>query len=600
MIRKVAIALVSLVFLAGMAYAADRLLSRPDRIRLAKDKVRLSGVREAILRFKLDNRRFPIRLEELAPTYIAEDLLVFHPDRHGVAPLLWEPRNGVLSWSVPFKIQGLMTRRERFSLEVPDLPVMRDSLEGECVFRQDTQQIQVTDKDVVIEPELFQFMTYGWEIGEAEEASGNCYLHIKEGTGDLDYDYSGFDPSVRSGNFYNIGGDRRKIEARCYFMVPETGWYRVYARVMAHREHCSNIVWMRVNDAELRKVGRSYVEPFIWRWYKVGIIKLQEGPNSFTFMTFHDDVKIDQIVLFRRRPKTQPIGDLTFGGGYAQPPVLPDTIPAVNLSLRRETTSVFPGSNPEAFIYLHKNVPDEVEGILSVGLGLSRSEIKTYDVRLSSDSVLTRFPCEITFPAVLDKKEYLLTCQFLMDSGVVSEQKLTFFQGYDWSILGPLPFMKVCETAAPERDARLRGDYIFKGKKSNWQKYDSKYTDHYCVMDFGRMFSGRTYNAISNVSLYGYTEVEASEAGEYMLKAMGDDHLIVWVNGVEVVKITDYGPAIRTAREPRIRLNKGRNRILFRLNQRVGQWQAGIRIRTPEDGIADVKGIPFSAQDVGW
>ena len=60
------------------------------------------------------------------------------------------------------------------------------------------------------------------------------------------------------------------------------------------------------------------------------------------------------------------------------------------------------------------------------------------------------------------------------------------------------------------------------------------------------------------------------------------------------------GPPIRTARETEIDLKTGRNRILFRLNQKEGQWQAGIRIRTIDDQIANVNGVPFDEQTIDF
>ena len=98
----------------------------------------------------------------------------------------------------------------------------------------------------------------------------------------------------------------------------------------------------------------------------------------------------------------------------------------------------------------------------------------------------------------------------------------------------------------------------------------------------------------------GVVFAEADEDGEYLLKVQGDDNIVVWVNGARVIRITEKGPSIRTAREVKISLKKGRNRILFRLNQRQNQWQASIRIRTKDDKVANIKGIPFSEQETDF
>ena len=133
-----------------------------------------------------------------------------------------------------------------------------------------------------------------------------------------------------------------------------------------------------------------------------------------------------------------------------------------------------------------------------------------------------------------------------------------------------------------------------------WHKYSHKFTNQFCMLDFGQMFSGKSLNAMGQVALYAYTEVEADKAGKYLLKVQGDDNIVVWINGARVIRITDKGPPIRTAREVAISLVEGRNRILFRLNQKKGQWLAGIRIRAAGDKVTDARGISFDEQSVDF
>ena len=117
-------------------------------------------------------------------------------------------------------------------------------------------------------------------------------------------------------------------------------------------------------------------------------------------------------------------------------------------------------------------------------------------------------------------------------------------------------------------------------------------------MDLGRVYSGRTYSAMPNVTAYAYTEVMAATEGEYLLKGMGDDQLVVWINAERVFEITESGTIIRKALDRPVTLRQGLNRILYRINQKNGQWQAAIRIRTLEDQPADVIGVPFDRQTV--
>ena len=68
-------------------------------------------------------------------------------------------------------------------------------------------RVALSRDDIVLEPELFHGQTYGWQVGESRGASGGCYLHIKEGVGDYESeDLLRDDPSIRSGDFYNVTG----------------------------------------------------------------------------------------------------------------------------------------------------------------------------------------------------------------------------------------------------------------------------------------------------------------------------------------------------------------------------------------------------------
>jgi hypothetical protein len=199
----------------------DRYLSRPDRIRLAEEEEKLTGVRNAILAYRLATTTFPENLSELVPDYVSQDMTTFQADARTDAPaqILWHPETGVLSWGDPFIVRGLIARARTLEVEIPALPVVRDALSGQNVFRQTPEQTTLGENDIVVEAELFQFLTYGWEIAEDEDASGHCYIHMKEGAGDISHGKvvdgwyetdTEFDPELRSGDFYNIGADRRR------------------------------------------------------------------------------------------------------------------------------------------------------------------------------------------------------------------------------------------------------------------------------------------------------------------------------------------------------------------------------------------------------
>ncbi len=585
-------------------WVLDKQISRPGRIRRDKERVRLSDVRTAIARYAIDNSRFPTDLQELVPNYMSEGMTTFACTRNDRAPIAWDPETGTLEWSTPLKIRSLLPREEMHSLHVKKLPVKIDRITGERVFRQDPKAVKVGKEDIVLEPEMFHAMTYGWQVGEEEGASGHAYLHIPEGIGALDYDKHIFDPARRAGDFYNVGGDRRPAAATLYFMAPRAGRYYGYVRLKAQREHCSNIVKMLVNEEtrDYRLLGHTYRQPFIWHWFEFrgGPVTLKNGLNSFTFLTYHDDVKIDQILLTRKyRYDIKESTKKIFVGGHAEVSEIPEDVPPLCMSLQVETLKIGDKKDPEVSIHLHKNAPTAIDALLLTTLDLPNGKKLTSrrSITVREEDRLVRFPCETKLPRPLDRREYLLSCRLMLDGKEIALRTTVLMYDYDWSILGPLPYMSVFDKGPVEKDKTPAKSYSFAKKDHKWQKYDRKHTDHFCVMDFGKMFSGNVYNAKANTMLYAYTEVHAAQGGKYMMKIQADDNIVVWVNGKEVGRIIEYGPAIRTAKEVPVTLQAGKNKILYRLNQRTHQWQAGIRIRTIEDQIADVVGVPFDEQD---
>ena len=473
---------------------------------------------------------------------------------------------------------------------------------GEDVFKAIPKEVPLPKHDIVIEAENFQFMTYGWEIGESNNASGGAYIHMKEGVGDFESeDLIAADPSSRAGDFYNVTGDRRRIEARCYFNAPRSGMYHVAVRTMGHGP-CSMVTSFSFNQGQKLKAGLKRKSPFVWRWHYLGRVHLREGVNYASCMAYQDDVKVDQIVVSESSLKMlmSPFFSGTYRGTHPAP-VRPSVIDELSMSLTTDGLAIKQGKVPSVSIYIHKNVPGEIDARLVLSVEdprLIRQE--AYAVKIGESSALARFPWKLELPRPLEKKEYLLRCSLFVGSKLVAERKVVLSRGYDWAILGPLPYVGLYGKGKVVAGRAVSAEYHIGGKLFRWQQYSEEYTDHFGLMDFKKMFAKKHAVPAGGASLYAYTEVDAPESGTYLLKAQGDDDLIMWVGGERVVTITALGPAIRTARETKIKLSKGRNRMLLRLNHRQAKWQAGIRIRAAEDGVADVKGIPFADQDLDF
>ena len=573
----------------------DFVMSRGNRIHIELEKERILKLRDCIILFTKDRKKFPKKLSELIPGYCSKKELSYQCSPHSEKRIQykWNPETGELCCSDPFAITGLYPRTKQLvSIKIQKLQVKVNPLNGDNIFSQPPNEIQVGQESVVAEMENMQFMTYGWQVDESDEASGGAYLHIKEGTGDFESeDKIKTDPrNMRSGDFYNITTDQRRIKAGLFFQAPKAGTYYVYARTMAQRSHCSNITYIKINKLQRKRVGNNGSQPFTWRWHLVGIFKLNRGVNQLCFMTHQDGVRIDQV-LFSPKKRTGLKHNSTFTGGFRNDFSQSKKLPPLNFSFKVNTLNITEEEDPLVFIYVHKNISDPIEARLDIQLDLPGGRIRLDAHKISLKKELTRFPCRIDLPRPLERKEYLLKATLFIDKKAIEERTLVLSHGYDWKILGPLPYMKTFAQGPIEKDETLKSEYIFHEKTFYWQQYDEKKTEQFCMMDFGLMFSERTYFAMNDVCLYAYTEVNAGKKGHYMMKIQADDNIVVWVNGKKTAWITEKGPPIRTAKEVKIILNKGKNRLLFRLNQKESQWQASIRIRTADDKVADVKGI---------
>ncbi|MDA0323055.1 MAG: hypothetical protein O2923_10125 [Verrucomicrobia bacterium] len=600
MIKRVAIVFILLAGLAASGWVADRWLARSDRIRLDAERRHVWEVRDAILRFRLDQARFPQELIELVDGYLPASLIRCGPanDRAPQAPLLWDPTTGVLSWPGPFPIRGLIRHDQPLLLEVPAPPIRRDALTGEAIYSEAGDAIRPGPQEIVLEAEHFQFLSYGWEIRQAADAGGGAYIHLKEGRGDVDYSAKEVHPDRRAGDVYNVTGDNRPIEARCWFIVPETGTYYVWVRTMAHRSQCSNMINMNFNGRAQTVVGHNGSTPYVWLWHRTPPVHLMHGPNYAGFRVYQDDVKVDQVLLTPTNSAPPP-GSRTYIGLDPPTSITGTESPPAVLSLTCDALAIGATNDPSVEIYVLNNRLDLERSSLELTLDLPGGRTRRRLLPLlAADHRLLRFPYDLQLPRPLDKREYLLRCRLLHENKLVQERTLVLYRGYDWRILGPLPYMQVSETAAPESVEIPQNPCEIRSMVTAWSRYDEANTDPFALMDFGKMFSGRTYNAMPEASAYAYTEVSAAAAGTYLLKGMGDDNLIVWINGDKVMTITEEGTAIRTALDKPVMLRKGLNRILYRINQWQGQWQAGLRIRTLDDRPADVRGIAYTNQSV--
>ena len=578
------------------AWALDYRIKRPYRIRALQETDRLLMLRDAILDFHLDHRRPPDSLQELVPAYASAGLILYHDPASGRArPVRLDVKRATLEWETPLRFTGLWPAERPISVEAPRLPVVRDSITGEAVFLVTQQVVHLPEDAVVLEAEHAQFLTYGWQTEEASTASGQACLHLPEGAGDEMYGGGPvFDPEVRSGDFYNVTRDNRPMEARCLFRAARPGRHQLWVRTMAHRSHCSNIIGVRVNGGDTLRVGHNGTKPYVWLWHHPLDIDLREGVNTIGFLAYQDGVKVDQVV-FTPSPLPGSAGMGTMFSSSTNPQPIKE-LPALTMTLSTPSLVVTGAAAPRAAVYFRKNREGPMQRTLKVAWDQPRGRRRerTYDLRVEAERVLTRVRLTLDMQMPLQRREYLVRCSLFNGDRLEEERTLVFQRSYDWWILGPLPYIPPDRPEHPEPDLDL--PYRFAGESYSWSRYSHANTDCFGIMDFGRVYSGRTYDAVQQRTVYAYTQVTVAVAGTYRMKTQSDDDLVVWINGERVITEahTKY-TAIRSAAEHLVPLRGGANHVLFRLNQRSGQWQGAVRFRTKDDQVADIVGVPVHA-----
>lgn len=122
------------------------------------------------------------------------------------------------------------------------------------------------------------------------------------------------------------------------------------------------------------------------------------------------------------------------------------------------------------------------------------------------------------------------------------------------------------------------------------------------VMDFGVHTTGSSLHALEWRTIYARTSVVVPEANTYLLKIQSDDQMRLWIDGQEVARIDSERPVTRNALRLNIPLEKGRHRVMMRVNQQHqtyklqgGYWQASLRFRTKDDRLSAVVGSEESA-----
>ncbi|MCG8406392.1 MAG: glycoside hydrolase family 31 protein [Phycisphaerales bacterium] len=156
-----------------------------------------------------------------------------------------------------------------------------------------------------------------------------------------------------------------------------------------------------------------------------------------------------------------------------------------------------------------------------------------------------------------------------------------------WWVVGPFeggPLdSSLSKVLPPEAKIDLQASYKGKDDRAiRWRqikrtiKPGDDLTDEFFI-DFDDVFGSRVYDAVA----YAFTYLDAPEDIGASLAIGSDDGVVVWLNGVEVHRNDIGRPYSSKQDRVPVKLKKGVNTLLLKINQGGGDWGFGVHVETP-------------------
>lgn len=603
-LAKVILTVVAVVLVgaAGMFYL-DHVLSRPDRIAAVRRTDEMISVRDQVLRYELEHGVLPRTLNELIPRYLRKNQV-----QDSAGPLYrYDPEKRRLAQSRANAVLGLrLSVRPPVQMElpvldpsvttsVPELPSVETSdllSDGMALLPRGADLPQAPTGSYVFEAEHFTRMNYGWEVHPDPSCSGGAYLHSWEGTtnGPAQTAYG-------LGNFFDIRPTTDYTVLRHHFHLPKAGRYYVYGRMWTTDTHCSNSVKAAIDAGGPETGYMRNRTPFHWVWTPVigSPMKLSAGDHFLHIFIHEDGIRLDQFILSPTR---------IWGRSAYRANLLPgaDTAwqasdgPPLHVSFDLKSMVIGPDFPPDCKVVLRRLRPTTEKVLLRVTLEGSALGGKNW--RVAEHTVdLARLP-EVCFVPLsfsgLDlrhvaRREYLLRAEVTSRDRTIASARVTLLKPFSWEVAGPYGYVRNGRVGPLDGDRELPVTH-----KPVWVSFREKNMDHFGVLDFGLHTSGNSLHAIENRSIYARTRLRVPESDDYLLLLQTDDGVTLWIDGVLVCQFDDDvdKPVTRSARRLRVHLSAGEHRLRMRVNQLFDRWQAMLRVRTKDDDISNVTGLP--------
>jgi len=582
----------------------DRRLSRGDRLVAAQRELAFYQVRDQALRYELERGALPDTLKDLVPAYLRADQL----ETNGKSLYLYDPNGRTLAQAEGDSIRGLVRRTRppmSVALERPEggrAPLKLEKVETPRPALITPQAPAVPEVpgapegSYVFEAEHFTDMNYGWEIHPDPECAGGAYLHAKEGMGN-----GSGQAEYGVGDFYNVRGTTEITQLRYHIHLPQEGRYYVYGRLYTTAVPCSNYLMVSVDRGGPEIGGMGNKSPFRWHLSSMhrSPVKLVAGDHFLHVFMHEDGIRMDQFLF-----SPVPIPKAARGGKVFRANLTPGDGtawkakdgPSLQLLFDLKSMVITPKTPPECKVALRRLRRTEGEAELRVVLedaGPEQREVCLLEGGLD----LGKLP-EVSFVAIdfsrarladLPPREYLLRAELTSGGKQLASTHIPLMRPFSWEVSRQMDFLPNEEPGPLDGD--LNGN---RPDDAKWAPLKVTSWDHLGVMDFGLHTIGNSLHAPQSTMVYAQTRIRVPEDGDYLLKVQADDQMLLWLDGKEIYRHDHMRPVTRAAYRRRVHLRAGERRIRIRVNQNEGRWQASLRIRTQEDDLSGVTGLPLS------
>ncbi len=161
-----------------------------------------------------------------------------------------------------------------------------------------------------------------------------------------------------------------------------------------------------------------------------------------------------------------------------------------------------------------------------------------------------------------------------------------------WMVIGPFDYKDgFRKKYPPEKKIKLNKAYKEKSWKVKWQHADDGMEDGF--INFKEIFERDNWKVA-----YGLIYIDSPDKREVQFRFGSDDGSKVWLNDQEIWKLNRMDPAIFDDNKRTVILKKGRNKVLIKVLNTVGDWGFFFRV-TDENGIG-IEDVRFVAGDESY